>query len=112
MSDQNVIVRVVSTLEKLGVPKNVLGYLYLRKAIMLAYLDFSCVGAITTKIYPVIAKEHETTPPRVERCMRHAIEVAYHSGSEEMEGIFKFSPNNGLFIAEIADRLRVEDGII
>jgi hypothetical protein len=113
IGDQDVIVRVVSTLEKLGVPKNVLGYLYLRKAIMLAYRDFNCVGAITTKIYPAIAKECDTTSPRVERCMRHAILTAYSEGSEDMVGIFgKKLPNNGLLIAEIADRLRVEDGII
>lgn len=110
MTEQNIdgilIKRVVSEMEKLGIPKNMSGYTFLRKALLKAYHDFHKVYAIM-KLYTEIASEHESTAGRVERCIRHAIESS--------EGIAKFYPSRPttqLLIAEIADRLRVEDGII
>jgi len=103
--------RVATELEKLGIPKNVSGYVYLRKAILLAYEDFSCVHALMTRIYSAIAMEFDSTPKRVERCIRHAIDLAYIPGSE-MTRQFATKPTIGLIVADIADRLRLEDGII
>lgn len=105
------IIRATSKLDELGIQKNLLGFRYLRKAILLTYQKFGYVASITTKLYPEIATENETTPSKVERAMRHAIENAYYSNNKAMLNYGK-KPCNGLLIAEIADRLRIEDGIV
>lgn len=112
MNDTNLIKRVVSELERFGIQKNLNGYTYLRKAVLLAYNDFGIVQEITSRLYPTIAGMNDTTPTNVERCIRHAIETSSFTRGGAIAEKFGKRPTNGQFIAEIADGLRVEDGII
>lgn len=109
-------VRVTEVIHQVGVPAHIKGYQYLREAIMMAVEDMESVGAITKILYPAIAKKFKTTSSRVERAIRHAIEVAWDRGDiETLQGYFGYTisgvkgkPTNSEFISMIADRLRLQ----
>ena len=109
-------VRVTEVIHQVGVPAHIKGYQYLREAIMMAVKDMETVGAITKILYPTIAKKFKTTSSRVERAIRHAIEVAWDRGDlETLQAYFGYTvsglkgkPTNSEFISMIADRLRLE----
>lgn len=102
---------VTSMLKEIGVPAHIKGYIYLREAILLCVEDVNEIQLITKKLYPDIAKRFDTTPSRVERAIRHAIEVAWARGSQKVfDDIFGYSisskrgkPTNSEFVAAIAD---------
>ena len=97
-------------------PAHIKGYHYLRDAIKMAVDDMDLLGAVTKELYPAIAKKNNTTPSRVERAIRHAIEVAWNRGRlETIDSLFGYTiqndkgkPTNSEFIAIIADKLRLE----
>lgn len=107
---------VTSVIHEIGVPAHIKGYQYLRDAIILCVNDMELLNSITKILYPEIAKKYETTPSRVERALRHAIEVAWSRG--KMDTIYalfgytinhgKGKPTNSEFIALIADKIRLE----
>lgn len=109
-------VKVTEVIHQVGVPAHIKGYQYLREAIMMAVADMNSVGAITKILYPAIAKQFKTTSSRVERAIRHAIEVAWDRGDlETLQNYFGYTvsgvkgkPTNSEFISMIADRLRLE----
>ena len=103
-------------LHELGVPAHIKGYNYLRECIIMAYKEPDVLNCITKVLYPTIAKQHDSTPSRVERAIRHAIEVAWSRGDIQTLTYyfgstvdkFKGKPTNSEFIALLADRLRLE----
>ena len=107
---------VTNMIHEVGVPAHIKGYQYLREAIMMVVHDIDVINQITKSLYPQIAQKFETTPSRVERAIRHAIEVAWGRGETTvMENIFGYTisaakgkPTNSEFIAMIADKLRLE----
>lgn len=107
---------VTKVIHQVGVPAHIKGYQYLREAIMMATRDMESVGAITKIMYPGIAKKFHTTASRVERAIRHAIEVAWDRGDiETLQSYFGYTvsgvkgkPTNSEFISMIADRLRLD----
>ena len=107
---------VTNVIHELGVPAHIKGYQYLREAIMMVINDIDIINQITKQLYPDIAKKYKTTPSRVERAIRHAIEVAWSRGEQQaVERIFGYTisaakgkPTNSEFIAMIADKLRLE----
>ena len=100
-------------LHEIGIPAHIKGYHYLRDAIMMAVEDMDVLNAITKILYPTVAKKYQTTSSRVERAIRHAIEVAWDRGDlETLQKFFGYTvsntkgkPTNSEFIAMIADRL-------
>ncbi|MDR2752468.1 MAG: sporulation transcription factor Spo0A [Clostridiales bacterium] len=108
--------RVTNILHEIGVPAHIRGYHYMREAIMMAVEDIDVLNYITKELYPSIAKKCNTTPSRVERAIRHAIEVAWSRGKVDIiDNMFGYTinnhkgkPTNSEFIALIADRLRLE----
>ena len=108
--------RVTNMIHEIGVPAHIKGYHYLRDAIMMAVEDMNMLNSITKILYPTIAKNHQTTPSRVERAIRHAIEVAWSRGKmdtiDELFGytvsVGKGKPTNSEFIALIADKIRLD----
>ena len=108
-------VRVTKVIHDVGVPAHIKGYQYIREAITLAVENEDIINAITKTLYPTLAKKFKTTPSRVERAIRHAIEVAWNRGQLEIhDKIFGYTvnsnkgkPTNSEFIAMIADRLRL-----
>lgn len=109
-------VEVTNVMHDIGVPAHIKGYQYLRDAIIMVVNDLEVINSITKQLYPSIAKEYNTTPSRVERAIRHAIEVAFGRGqTETIDSMFGYTvnmgkgkPTNSEFIAMIADRLRLE----
>lgn len=107
---------ITKTLHSLGMPSHIKGYSYIREAITLLYENPDLIGGITKILYPEIAKTFDSTPSRVERAIRHAIEVSWNRGNWElMEEIFghsvdidKAKPTNSEFIVTISDKLRLE----
>ncbi|WP_455582091.1 sporulation transcription factor Spo0A [Dysosmobacter sp.] len=107
---------VTSVIHEIGVPAHIKGYQYLREAIMIAVEDMDVINAVTKVLYPEVAKRFGTTPSRVERAIRHAIEVAWDRGDlETLQKYFGYTvsnakgkPTNSEFIAMIADRLVLE----
>jgi two-component system response regulator (stage 0 sporulation protein A) len=107
---------VTEVMHEIGVPAHIKGYLYLREAILLVIDDMETINAVTKVLYPTIAKNHKTTPSRVERAIRHAIEVAWDRGDiETLQSFFGYTvsnvkgkPTNSEFIAMIADRLQLQ----
>ena len=107
---------ITSIIKEIGVPAHIKGYAYLREAIQMVYYDIELLGSVTKILYPEIAKKFNTTPSRVERAIRHAIEVAWNRGNyesiSEMFGYtvhhMKSKPTNSEFIAMIADKIRIE----
>ncbi len=112
----NLQISITKTLHELGVPSHIKGYQYIREGITLVYKKPEIVGGITKELYPEIAKKFDSTVSRVERSIRHAIEVSWNRGSWDlMEEIFghsvdidKAKPTNSEFIVTIADKLRLE----
>jgi len=111
----NINVEVTTMMHQLGIPAHVKGYQYIRDAILMVIEDVSLLGAVTKELYPAIAKKYNTAPSRVERGIRHAIELAWERGHmETLKRIFGYSmnierqkPTNSEFIALLADKLRV-----
>lgn len=107
---------VTDMIHEIGVPAHIKGYQYLREAIMMAVEDVEMLSSITKILYPTIAKKFQTTPSRVERAIRHAIEVAWSRGRmETLDEMFGYTintgkgkPTNSEFIALIADRIRLQ----
>ena len=107
---------VTNIIHELGVPAHIKGYQYLREAIIMVTKDIDVINQITKQLYPEIARKYKTTPSRVERAIRHAIEVAWARGEQQtVESIFGYTisaakgkPTNSEFIAIIADKLRLE----
>lgn len=107
---------VTSVIHEIGVPAHIKGYQYLREAILIAIDDMEVINAVTKVLYPEVAKRFETTASRVERAIRHAIEVAWDRGDlETLQKYFGYTvsnakgkPTNSEFIAMIADRLVLE----
>lgn len=107
---------VTSVIHEIGVPAHIKGYQYLREAIKIAVNDMEVINAITKVLYPQVAKTFATTPSRVERAIRHAIEVAWDRGDlEVLQSFFGYTvsnakgkPTNSEFIALIADRLQLQ----
>ena len=107
---------VTGIIHEIGVPAHIKGYQYLREAIMIAVDDMDVINAVTKVLYPEVAKRFATTPSRVERAIRHAIEVAWDRGDlETLQHYFgstvnsaKGKPTNSEFIALIADRLQLQ----
>ena len=115
-SPDNLEALVTNIIHEIGVPAHIKGYQYLREAIMMVINDIDVLNQITKRLYPKIAARFDTTPSRVERAIRHAIEVAWGRGEQDMvENIFGYTvsaakgkPTNSEFIAMIADKLRLE----
>lgn len=108
--------RVTNMLHEIGIPAHIKGYHYLRDAIMMAVEDMDVLNAITKVLYPTVAKKYQTTSSRVERAIRHAIEVAWNRGKlDTLDEIFGYTvstgkgkPTNSEFIALIADTIQLE----
>ena len=113
-NDANIEALVTSIIHEIGVPAHIKGYQYLREAIMIAVNDMDVINAITKVLYPQVARTFSTTPSRVERAIRHAIEVAWDRGDlETLQRFFGYTvsntkgkPTNSEFIALIADKLQ------
>ena len=107
---------VTSIIHEIGVPAHIKGYQYLREAIIIAVDDMDVINAITKVLYPQVAKAFQTTPSRVERAIRHAIEVAWDRGDlDTLQRFFGYTvsntkgkPTNSEFIALIADKLQLQ----
>lgn len=107
---------VTNIIHEIGVPAHIKGYQYLRDAIMMSVNDGEMLNSITKLLYPSIAKQHKTTPSRVERAIRHAIEVAWSRGKmDTIDELFGYTvsngkgkPTNSEFVALIADKIRLE----
>ena len=108
--------RVTKMIHEVGVPAHIKGYQYLRDAIMMTVDDMNVINAITKVLYPTVARHYSTTSSRVERAIRHAIEVAWDRGDVEvLQKVFGYTvsqtkgkPTNSEFISMLADRLRLE----
>lgn len=112
----NLETRVTDMIHEIGIPAHIKGYHYLRDAIIMAVEDMDVLNAVTKVLYPTVAKRHQTTASRVERAIRHAIEVAWSRGKlDTLDDLFGYTvsngkgkPTNSEFIALIADTLRLE----
>ena len=112
----NLQIAVTNILHELGVPSHIKGYSYIREGILEIFFDPNMIGGITKELYPKIADEFNTTVSRVERAIRHAIEVSWNRGNWDlMQEIFGYSvdidkakPTNSEFIVTVADKLRLE----
>ena len=112
----NLQISITKILHELGVPSHIKGYQYIREGISIVYENPEVIGGITKELYPDIASKFETTVSRVERAIRHAIEVSWNRGNWDlMEEIFghsvdidKAKPTNSEFIVTVADKLRLE----
>lgn len=109
-------IEITNMIHEIGVPAHIKGYQYLRDAIMMVVDDMDLLSAVTKELYPAIAKKNNTTPSRVERAIRHAIEVAWNRGRvETINNLFGYTvaedkgkPTNSEFIAIISDKIRLE----
>ena len=114
--ERNLELDVTNIIHEIGVPAHIKGYQYLRDAIILSVDDMEMLNSITKILYPTIAKKYQTTPSRVERAIRHAIEVAWSRGKmDTIDELFGYTvstgkgkPTNSEFIALIADKIRLE----
>lgn len=114
--EHNLETDVTNIIHEVGVPAHIKGYQYLRDAIIMSVNDMEMLNSITKILYPTIAKRHQTTPSRVERAIRHAIEVAWSRGKmDTIDELFGYTvsngkgkPTNSEFIALIADKIRLE----
>lgn len=115
IEDGNYTPLVTQIIEILGVPAHIKGYRYVREAVELVIDDMDLLGAVTKELYPQVAEKFDSTPSRVERAIRHAIDVAWKRGNEvALRKFFKtnmkenIKPTNSQFIAKIADKIMVE----
>ena len=114
--EQNLENEVTQMIHEIGIPAHIKGYHYLRDAIMMAVEDMDVLNAITKVLYPTVAKKYQTTSSRVERAIRHAIEVAWNRGNlDTLDELFGYTvstgkgkPTNSEFIALIADTIQLE----
>lgn len=112
----NLQISITKMLHELGMPSHIKGYQYIREGICMIYNDPNIIGGITKELYPELASKFDTTVSRVERAIRHAIEVSWNRGNwDYMEEIFghsvdidKAKPTNSEFIVTVADKLRLE----
>ncbi|MDD4570281.1 MAG: sporulation transcription factor Spo0A [Tepidanaerobacteraceae bacterium] len=112
----NLEVQITSIIHEIGVPAHIKGYFYIREAIFMVINNIELLSAVTKELYPNIANKYNTTPSRVERAIRHAIEVAWSRGCvETLNSLFGYTttkdrgkPTNSEFIAMISDKLRME----
>ncbi len=126
-TSDNLQLVITNMLHELGIPAHIRGYIYLRNALMMAVDDMEVLNAVTKQLYPDIAKKYNTTPSRVERAIRHAIEIAWNRSSEgTMQVLFGYGygqgkaldtqdreekrskPTNSEFMALLADKIRLE----
>ena len=116
----NIETEITNIIHEIGVPAHIKGYQYIRKAIKMVIDNIVLLGAVTKELYPKIADEFNTTPSRVERAIRHAIEVAWSRGSvDTINQLFGYTvhnikgkPTNSEFIAMISDKLRLEHSMV
>ena len=116
MTEEDLEAKVTDMIHEIGIPANIKGYHYLRDAIIMAVEDMDVLNAVTKVLYPTVAKKHKTTSSRVERAIRHAIEVAWSRGKlDTLDELFGYTvsngkgkPTNSEFIALIADTIRLE----
>ena len=114
--NSNIQVSITKMLHELGIPSHIKGYQYIREAVNIIFKNPSFIGGITKELYPELAKKFNTTVSRVERAIRHAIEVSWNRGNLDfMEELFGYSvdidkakPTNSEFIVTIADKLRLD----
>lgn len=114
--ERNLETDVTNIIHEVGVPAHIKGYQYLREAIIMSVTDMEMLNSITKILYPTIAKRYQTTPSRVERAIRHAIEVAWSRGKmDTIDELFGYTvsngkgkPTNSEFIAMIADKIRLD----
>ena len=114
-SGLNLFSEVTNVMHKIGIPAHVKGYQYIREAILMVVEEVSLLGAVTKELYPGIAKKYDTASSRVERGIRHAIELSWERGhTDTLKQIFGYSmnidrqkPTNSEFIAILADKFRV-----
>lgn len=112
-------IQVTYVIHEVGIPAHIKGHQYIRQAIIMVVEDMDLLGAITKELYPAIARKNNTTADRVERGIRHAIEIGWSRGnSETLNKLFgntvhqhKRKPTNSEFIAIIADKLRLERNV-
>ena len=117
LQSRGLIAQVTKIIHQVGVPAHIKGYQYLRTAIMMSVSDPSAMESVTKVLYPTIAKQYQTTTSRVERAIRHAIEVAWDRGDLDVLNAFfgytvqnsRGTPTNSEFIAMIADNLRLKN---
>jgi two-component system, response regulator, stage 0 sporulation protein A len=110
---------ITNIIHEIGVPAHIKGYMYLREAITLVVNDIELLSAVTKELYPAIAKKYNTTASRVERAIRHAIEVAWGRGQvDTINKLFGYTihnekgkPTNSEFIAMVADKLRLKNKV-
>lgn len=118
--ERNLEADVTNIIHEIGVPAHIKGYQYLREAIIMSVNDIDMLNSITKMLYPTIGKKYQTTPSRVERAIRHAIEVAWSRGKmDTIDELFGYTisngkgkPTNSEFIALIADKIRLEYKVI
>ena len=118
-NDLNLNVEVTKLMHQIGIPAHVKGYQYIRDAILMVVEDVSLLGAVTKELYPGIAKRFNTASSRVERGIRHAIELAWERGqTDTLKRIFGYSmnierqkPTNSEFIALLAEKFRVMSNV-
>lgn len=116
MTDTQLELMITEIIHEIGVPAHIKGYQYIRYSIMLAVKDETIIGSITKTLYPTVAKKHNTTSSRVERAIRHAIEVAWDRGDlDTLNSYFGYTvqnnkgkPTNSEFIAMISDKIRLQ----
>lgn len=116
VSEESLETHVTNMIHEIGIPAHIKGYHYLRDAIIMSVEDMDVLNAITKILYPTVAKKHQTTASRVERAIRHAIEVAWSRGKlDTLDELFGYTvsngkgkPTNSEFIALIADTIRLE----
>ena len=114
--DNDLEIDISTILREIGVPAHIKGYQYMRDAISIVVDNRDLLAGVTKELYPIIARKNQTTPSRVERAIRHAIEVAWNRGRPDtIEALFGYTvqhdkgkPTNSEFIALIADKLRLE----
>ena len=116
VSERSLEADVTEIIHEIGVPAHIKGYQYLREAIIMSVNDIDMLNSITKILYPTIAKKFQTTPSRVERAIRHAIEVAWSRGKmDTLDELFGYTisngkgkPTNSEFIALITDKIRLQ----
>lgn len=116
VTDTDLEVMVTDIIHQIGVPAHIKGYHYLREAIILSIKNSEIINSVTKLLYPTVAKKYNTTPSRVERAIRHAIEVAWDRGDiDVLNGYFGYTiqvergkPTNSEFIAMISDKMRLK----
>jgi len=117
--DVDMIGQITNIMHEIGIPAHIKGYMYVRKAINMVVNDIELLSAVTKELYPLIGKEFNTTASRVERAIRHAIDVAWSRGQvETINRIFGYTirnekgkPTNSEFIAMVADKLRLQNKV-